>query len=49
MSEQQLCIICAYRATCQKQFSLPAGKKCPEFTRDLTIKEPTDKQEKKEA
>ncbi len=40
MSEHQLCIICAYRGTCQKQFSLPAGRRCPEFTKDLTIKEP---------
>lgn len=49
MSEQQLCIVCAYRGTCQKQFSLPAGKKCPEFTRDLSIKETPEKEDKKEA
>ncbi|MFQ3573211.1 MAG: hypothetical protein SNJ53_01095 [Thermodesulfovibrionales bacterium] len=50
MSGQQMCIICAYRGTCQKQFSLPAGRKCPEFTRDLTIQEtPEKEQEKKEA
>lgn len=46
MSEQQLCIICAYRATCQKQFSLPAGRKCPEFTKDLTLKEPKTEEKK---
>ncbi|BCB97371.1 hypothetical protein JZK55_22930 [Dissulfurispira thermophila] len=40
MSENKvLCIICAWRATCQKQFSMKAGQKCPEFVRDVTIKE----------
>lgn len=37
--EKNLCIICAYRGTCQKQFSMPAGRKCPEFEKDLSIKE----------
>lgn len=36
--KKELCIICAYRGTCQKQFSLTAGKRCPEFTEDLTLK-----------
>lgn len=40
MSEDKvLCIVCAWRATCQKQFSMKAGQKCPEFVRDVTIKE----------
>jgi hypothetical protein len=34
----QLCITCAWRETCQKQFSLKAGQKCAEYSRDLTIK-----------
>ncbi|MBF0329094.1 MAG: hypothetical protein HQL10_08040 [Nitrospirae bacterium] len=37
--EKNLCIICAYRGTCNKQFSLPAGRKCPDFEKDLSLKE----------
>ncbi len=37
--EKELCIVCAWRATCQKQFSMKAGQKCAEFVRDVTIKE----------
>lgn len=41
-----LCIVCAWRATCQKQFSMKAGQKCAEFVRDVTIKEePEEKEE----
>lgn len=49
MAEQkQMCIICAWRATCQKQFSLKAGQKCPDFVKDVTIKtEEEEKEEKK--
>lgn len=41
MSEKDkvLCIICAWRATCLKQFSMKAGYKCPEFVKDVAIKE----------
>lgn len=40
MSENKvLCIMCAWRATCQKQFSMKAGQKCADFVRDVTIKE----------
>lgn len=38
-SKKDVCVICAYRATCQKKFSLPAGRHCPEFARDYLIKE----------
>lgn len=38
-TEKELCILCAWRATCQKQFSMKAGAKCPEFVRDLTIRD----------
>ncbi len=37
--EKILCVICAWRATCLKQFSMKAGQKCPEFVKDVTIKE----------
>jgi hypothetical protein len=38
-SKKDICSVCAYRGTCQKKFSLPAGRRCPEFERDLMIKE----------
>ncbi|MDI6728852.1 MAG: hypothetical protein QMD44_08025 [Thermodesulfovibrionales bacterium] len=40
-----LCIVCAWRATCQKQFSMKAGQKCAEFVRDVSIKETSEKEE----
>lgn len=42
-----LCIVCAWRATCQKQFSMKAGQKCAEFVRDVSIKETSEKEEEK--
>lgn len=46
MSTKNLCVICAYRGTCQKRFNLPAGRHCPEFERDLMIKvEPEEGEE----
>lgn len=40
MDKVESCAICAWRQSCQKKFSL-SGKlmHCPEFVRDLTIKE----------
>jgi hypothetical protein len=43
-----LCIVCAWRATCQKQFSMKAGQKCAEFVRDVTIKEKPEQKEENE-
>ena len=40
--EKNMCVICAWREHCQKKFSLPVGANCPDFTRDLTIKEKTE-------
>lgn len=40
MGEKELCIICAWRETCQKQFSMKAGQKCPDYCKDLAIREP---------
>ncbi|GAB4536846.1 MAG: hypothetical protein Fur0020_05150 [Thermodesulfovibrionia bacterium] len=36
----ELCSICAWRANCQKKFSI-SGKdmRCPDFTRDVSISE----------
>ncbi len=39
MSDNKVqCIICGWRATCQKQFSMKAGQNCPDFVRDISIK-----------
>lgn len=46
MKEKPMCVICAWRATCQKQFSLKAGQKCPDFVRDVTVK--IEEEEEKE-
>ncbi|ACI21283.1 MULTISPECIES: hypothetical protein [Thermodesulfovibrio] len=50
MKEQQkpMCIICAWRATCQKQFSLKAGQKCPDFVKDVTVKIEEEEEKEKE-
>ncbi|MEC4684996.1 MAG: hypothetical protein VST71_04590 [Nitrospirota bacterium] len=47
----EICSVCAWRATCQKKFSI-SGKdiRCPDFVRDLSIKaeEKRDEEEKRE-
>jgi hypothetical protein len=47
--EVEICVICAWRATCQKKFSI-SGKqiRCPDFVKDVSIKEKPEKEEKKE-
>jgi len=44
------CIVCAWRENCQKKFSV-SGKniKCPDFARDLSIKENKKEEDKAEA
>lgn len=39
-SKKEICILCAWRENCQKKFSV-SGKdiRCPDFVRDLSIKE----------
>lgn len=47
-SKQNICVICAWRATCQKKFSV-SGKdfKCADYVRDVSIKiETADEEEK---
>ncbi len=43
-----ICAVCAWRATCQKKFSI-SGKdmRCPDFVRDLSLK-PDEKDEGEE-
>lgn len=33
------CVICAWRATCNKQFSIADPSHCPEYTQDVTVKD----------
>lgn len=50
---ENICVICAWRETCQKKFSV-SGKdaRCADFTKDLSIKgqgeAPPPEEEKKE-
>ncbi|MDT8272994.1 MAG: hypothetical protein RRA35_07350 [Desulfomonilia bacterium] len=37
--DRSLCPICAWRADCNKKFKKGAGIHCPDFTRDLTVKD----------
>ncbi|HNT57508.1 MAG TPA: hypothetical protein PL090_09925 [Syntrophales bacterium] len=41
-TEKRYCSICAWRATCQKRFSVKTDSlgmvHCPDFSRDLSIK-----------
>lgn len=44
----KLCGICSWRGTCQKKFSLSHDAlHCPDFSRDVTIKERQEKEEVK--
>ena len=45
--EKNICAICAWRANCQKKFSV-SGKdlRCPDFVRDVSL--PGGKEENKE-
>ncbi len=48
-SEPEICILCAWREKCQKKFSV-SGKdiRCPDFVRDLSIKEVEKKEDKED-
>ena len=45
-SSGNICIVCAWRATCQKKFSV-SGKdmKCSDFVKDVSIKEEKETEE----
>lgn len=47
---QTLCVVCAWRPTCNKKFSMDGTTttRCPEFTRDVTLKDPAPKKEERE-
>ncbi len=40
---RQHCVLCAWRETCAKRFCVAdGGAKCPDFSRDVTIKDLDD-------
>lgn len=45
----EICVICAWRADCQKKFSV-SGKnvRCPDFVRDVSVKKKSEAEEEKE-
>jgi hypothetical protein len=47
-SNRTICVICAWRQTCNKKFSMDVATttKCPEFTRDVTL--PAEKEAEQE-
>ncbi|HOP86454.1 MAG TPA: hypothetical protein PLM71_00990 [Syntrophorhabdaceae bacterium] len=48
--EVTLCVVCAWRKDCQKKFSTSSDIKlrCPDFTRDLSIKNLEKESDKEE-
>jgi len=48
-SKKEICILCAWREDCQKKFSV-SGKdiRCPDFVRDMSIKESRTSENKTE-
>ncbi|MBI5483083.1 MAG: hypothetical protein HY888_01325 [Deltaproteobacteria bacterium] len=44
---RQSCAICAWRQNCSKKFCIPDnGSRCPDFTRDVSIKDTAENDEK---
>jgi hypothetical protein len=40
MASKQHCVICAWRENCAKKFCVSdGGARCPDFSRDISIKE----------
>jgi hypothetical protein len=40
---RQSCSVCAWRENCAKKFCIPdGGSRCPDFTRDVSIKDVED-------
>jgi hypothetical protein len=48
-SNRDICIICAWRADCQKKFSVSGRDiRCPDFSKDLTLPKGKEKKDKNE-
>ena len=39
-NDRTLCVVCAWRATCNKKFTMDGATttRCPDFTKDLTLR-----------
>jgi hypothetical protein len=50
MDGKTLCVVCAWRSTCNKKFLMDGATttKCPDFTRDVTLKETLPEREEVE-
>ncbi len=50
MGDRTICVVCAWRQTCNKKFSMDGATttKCPDFTRDVTLKETAPEVEEQE-
>lgn len=47
MTTGNICAVCAWRETCQKKFSISGrDMRCPEFLKDITIKDKKEEEEK---
>lgn len=48
--EISVCVVCAWRRDCQKRFLKRegAGLRCPDFSRDVTIKDTEEDAERKD-
>lgn len=48
--KKDICAVCAWRATCQKKFSVSGRDiRCPEFVKDVTIGAEPEKEEPEKA
>lgn len=49
--DRTICVICAWRATCNKKFSMDGSTttRCPEFTKDVTLKASDEPREEEKA
>jgi hypothetical protein len=47
MAEITICAVCAWRATCQKKFSISGrDARCADYVKDLSIKEEKEEDKK---
>jgi hypothetical protein len=45
-SSTEICVICAWRASCQKKFSVSGRSlRCPDFVRDLSLSKNEEEEE----
>jgi hypothetical protein len=46
-SGKNICVVCAWRASCQKKFSISGRDiNCPDFVRDLSLPKEEDSEDK---